>query len=148
MARDGGSEEAPHANAGMELSKVAVSPKSGLVGAGSLSTKRTLGDVLTHSILETTVGVKTLTEWNGCRDWPRLPGRTAEENNESTLQNQATVLVETVTVLKTLAGQRQETQETTTEIKHTSFNSQLGLTTGAQETRIVQVGKTNETPFC
>ena len=39
-----------------ELSMVAVtSPKSGLVGAGSLSTKRTLGDVLTHSILEITV---------------------------------------------------------------------------------------------
>ena len=48
-----------------------TSPKSGLVGAGSFSTKRTLGDVSTHSILETTVWVKTLTEWNGCRNEQR-----------------------------------------------------------------------------
>ena len=66
------------------------------------------------------------------------------ENNESTLQNQATAprrtaLLETATVLKTLKEQRQETQGSTAEIKDTSFNSQRGPTTGEQEKRLVQV---------
>ena len=74
-------------------------------------------------------------------------------SNESTLQDQATVprrtaLVETVTVLKILTEKRQETQETTANIKDTSSNSQLALTTGEQEKRLVQDGMMNETHPC
>ena len=72
------------------------------------------------------------------------------ENNERTLQNRATVsrrtaFVGTVTVMKILTEQLQDTQVTTAEITDTSFNSQLGLTTSEQEKLLVQIGMTNET---
>ena len=59
-----------------------------------------------------------------------------------------TALVETVTVLKILTEKRQETQETTANVKDTSSNSQLALTTGEQEKRLVQDGMMNETHPC
>ena len=51
-------------------------------------------------------------------------------------------------MLKILTEKRQETQVTTANIKDTSSNLQLALTTAEQEKRLVQDGMINETHPC